>query len=316
MNADRKTSDLFDHYKGFLAAFGLLVAAYVARVLLGRRLAVDDGGNDNMKMRFPDGVRLGFLIAILFCLVVMLAVPVVQIKASAGFIMLGLSFIYMLVENRMGRSGAPLKNEQKRPSITSTGAIDERLKRLRRAYYKSREGDLKTRAFDREMQKIDPSCHRYYERMMETEASVVTLLNAGKPQGIDPKELMRQVQTLSRQIAVMVEQLQLADQLAGFYDKGTDEDIMVQRARRRLIRRADRAMGVLEGMPARLLQLTTATSSQGLTRLVEDLRYMNERLEGRAMAYEAMAADHEPSIEELYAHLEMQAKAREHIHSG
>lgn len=304
MDTNRKAPDNFGKHKGFLITFALLVVAYGAQFLLGRRLSVDDG-------KLSDKVRLGFFLAILLFLFVMIVIPISQVQAASGLIMLGLAMVYMVLENQFGGDREEDQVQNRRASVTSTDAIDERLKRLRRAYYQSRRGDIKTRALEREMNKIHPACRRYYERILETEASIVTLLNTSSPRGVDPEDLMRQIQTLSRQITVLVEQLQLADQLIGFYDKDTDEDIMVQRARQKLIRRADRAMEVLEGVPARLLQLTTATSNRGLDRLVDDLRRMNERLEGKAQAYETMSSDHELTLEELYAHLEVEAAAEE-----
>jgi hypothetical protein len=250
------------------------------------------------------------LLAILICIFLVIFIPAAQVKAAAGLILIGLATLYAVagqeLENvRRTRRRVKIKtNNRGVARLTDEDSIAQRLKRLRKAYYRSRGGDFKQRAFEREMRKIMPACHRYYERMMETEASIFTLLNPGAQKNIDRKNLMAPVQTMSHQIAVLVEQLQLADQLMGFYEPGADEDIMVKRTRERLIRRADRAMEVLEGVPARLLQLTTATSNRGLTRLLNDLRQMNDRLEGKAQAYERMAADGEISLEELYAHLE------------
>jgi hypothetical protein len=45
---------------------------------------------------------------------------------------------------------------------------------------------------------------------------------------------------------------------------------------------------VLEGVPARLLQLATATSTRGLSRLREEIDAVNTTLEGKAEAYEDM----------------------------
>jgi hypothetical protein len=252
---------------------------------------------------------MGFLLAILVCMFLIIFLPVAQMKVIAGVIMISLAALYAMVDHggigeRDVQNIRVVNNQRVVARLSDEDAIDQRLKRLRKAYYQSRGGAFKQRAFEREMRKIMPACHRYYERMMETEASIFTLLNTGALRNISRKDLLRQVQTMSKQIAIMVEQLQVADLLNGFYEPGIDEDIMVQRTRERLIRRADRAMEVLEGVPARLLQLSTATSNRGMTRLLEDLQQMNERLEGKAQAYERMAADGEISLEELYAHLE------------
>ncbi len=242
--------------------------------------------------------------------------PFPQIEIALFMILVGIVLLF-----KAGRMGMrprfrtdTLRDTQRRNErdvYSSSGVeIDKRLKKLRDAYYG--RGQYNERSYRYEIQKVALPCRRYYERILQTEASVATLLNTDAVRGVRPKDLMQQVRLLSRQIAVLVEQLQLADRLVGFYDAGSDEDIMVQRARQKLIRRADRAMGVLEGVPVRLLQLTTATSNHGLRRLVDDLREMNARLEGKAAAYEAMADDDvydsaldtDLDLEQLYVHLE------------
>jgi hypothetical protein len=175
-------------------------------------------------------------------------------------------------------------------SIDATGAeIDERLDALRREYYHTQEPSLLSSSLRAVMQGVSTRCTPYYRHMMLAERSVYTILNTAPVRGLaNPVYLMEQVQALSRHIAVMVEHIQLADELVDFYDPLTREHEMVLAARKRLIRRSDRAMETLEGVPARLLKLTAQSSSAGVTRLCQELEDANARLEGMADAYATM----------------------------
>jgi hypothetical protein len=281
-----------------------------------------------------DGLRVGFFVAIVICLMLLIVIPAPSARITFGVLLVGLATIYTLVEHGLASLAAEAdsgaepayvdwkrrgkrekRDKKKRKQMrfqANTDALDERLRRLRRAYYQADPGGVASRAARREMERISEACRLYFERMLQTEASVLTLLNTGPVRGLEPDELIYQVQALSRRIALMVEQIQLADQLNGFYSPGTDEAIMVGRSRERLIQRADRALEVLEGVPARLLQLTTATSHRGLTPLVDDLRRMTARLEGKAQAYEAMTD--ELDLEHLYAVYEARTQAEQAHH--
>ncbi len=244
----------------------------------------------------------------LLCLAVLLMAPMPQVKVAFGAVLVVLALVYTVIDRSLERgelhTPSILRREgktHKRRPIASADEIEKRIKQMRRAY---KRGGRSARGFQKALDKVAEPCRPYYTRMMQVEASILTLLNTGPVRGLNPKGTLKQVRALMQQIAVLVEQLQLADRLAGFYEAGSDEAIMVMRARERLIRRADRAMMVLEGVPARLLHLTTATSNRGMAPLVEDLRRMTERLEGKADAYEAMSAQED--LETLYSRLEME----------
>jgi uncharacterized protein (DUF3084 family) len=175
-------------------------------------------------------------------------------------------------------------------SVDATGEeIDERLKTLRREYYHAQAPSMLSSSLRAAMQGVSARCMPYYRHMLLAERSVYTILNTAPVRGLaNPAHLLEQVQSLSRHIAVMVEHIQLADELVDFYEPTTREHEMVVAARERLIRRADRAMNTLEGVPARLLRLTAQSSSTGVTRLCQELEDVNARLEGMADAYATM----------------------------
>lgn len=245
------------------------------------------------------GARQFFPVMMVVCLAMILLAP--SMRIWAGITLIALALVYVVLEQALatyGLGAATGARSESRPKASdpdfwdsaASGVVDigKRLKTLRQVTYRPDAGWMRTRAARREMREISAACRPYYERMMLAERSVYTILNAAPISGVKPKDMMKQVQRLSQQIAVLVEQIQVADRLLTMYEAGSDEAAMVAQARARLIRRADRAMQVLEGVPARLLQLATATSTRGLSRLRDELDGVNTTLEGKAEAYEAM----------------------------
>ncbi len=267
---------------------------------------------DELKASTISAARQAFGVLLIVCLALVLAAP--ALRLWAGIALVALVTIYVILEQALATYGlSPDETErQDRPkvadpdfwqaSVSSVVDVEKRLKTLRHAAYHANAGWLCARTAKREMRAISPECRPYYERMMLAERSVYTILNTVRISGVKPKDMMKQVQRLSQQIAVLVEQIQLADRLSALYDEGSDEAIMVARARGRLIWRADRAMHVLEGVPARLLQLGTAASARGLSRLSDELDSVNTTLEGKAEAYEEMIKP-APYLEEAESRL-------------
>ena len=245
-----------------------------------------------------NGVRQLFIVIMIVCLAMLVAMPPLRLIAGVGLIVIALIFVALeqslislreeerIATEPRARVIDPDNWEQPTPGVVD---IEKRLKTLRQVSYSANAGWLRERAAHREMQNVSFACRPYYQRMMLAERSVYVMLHTGHISGVKPKEMMKQVQQLSHHIAVLVEQIQLADRLVGLYPAGSEEADIVAKARERLIRRADHAMQALEGVPARLLQLATATTTRGLTRLRDELSDMNTRLEGKAEAYEEMA---------------------------
>lgn len=259
-----------------------------------------DNGRNHSKVWMISGVRPIFIIMMIVCLALVVASP---FRLWAGIALIVVTLIYVFLDQALEAidwreiggsqteraAGPEAGPDSWQVSPSRISDVDRRLKTLRAAYYHTDAGWLRVRSARKEMQAVSAPCRPYYERMMLAERSVYTILNTSQISGVKPKEIMRLVQQLSKQIAVLVEQIQLADRLIPLYEAGSEEAVIVAHARERLIRRADRAMQVLEGAPARLLQLATASSTRGLTRLRDELRDMNTRLEGKAEAYEEMA---------------------------
>ena len=102
--------------------------------------------------------------------------------------------------------------------------------------------------------------------------------------------MLSSVYTLTERTARLIEQLQQGNQLAALYPEGSKEQQMVVEATQHLIARIDETMALQESLPARLMQLSTASTGRNSDRLRETLADLNARLEGMAESYDELSS--------------------------
>jgi hypothetical protein len=180
------------------------------------------------------------------------------------------------------------QGEAETPFAGTGREIDLRLADLRDAFYQTRQPLFEWPRVQIAMMGVPESCQHYYREMILTERSIYKILEAAPVRGLkDPGRLMNQVQQLSRHIAVMVVYIQQAEQLFDFYAPGARDRKIVEAVHARLTHRADRALQVLQAVPARLLHLTTASGASEARRLCRQLEAINTRLGGAAESFDA-----------------------------
>ncbi len=165
-----------------------------------------------------------------------------------------------------------------------------RLNRLRAVYQSDPAAGLHTRRVrDILRGQVAPEYQTHYDRLLRVERATVDLLRHDVRLALP--DLLQHVHSLTERVVRLIEQLQRGDQLIALYPDGSAEQKMVDDARRQLIARIDEAMALHENIPARLMQLSVASSGRELNQLRETLSDMNTRLEGMVESYEQLSIE-------------------------
>ena len=167
---------------------------------------------------------------------------------------------------------------------------ERRLKRLRAAY-QLEFGLHSRRVRDILRGEVAPQYFPQYDRLLRIEQVTADLLR--KDIHLAIPDLLPHVYALTERVARLIEQVQRGDQLMALYADGSAEQQMVTEARLQLMMRVEEAMALQESIPARLMQLSAASSAgRDFGQMRESLSDLDTRLEGMV---------------ETYAHLEMGA---------
>ncbi len=162
-----------------------------------------------------------------------------------------------------------------------------RLNRLRRIYRRDPAAGLYHRAVrDLLRGQVAPEYHSHYDRLLRMEQVTLELLRHQPP--TSSAALVSSLSALTEQGVRLLEQLQQGNRLLALYPDGSTEQQMVVEARQRLIARIDETMALQESLPARLMQLSTASTGRNSDRLRETLADLNTRLEGMAESYDEL----------------------------
>ncbi len=167
-----------------------------------------------------------------------------------------------------------------------------RLNRLRAVYRSDPNAGLHTRRV-RDILRgvVAPEYQTHYDRLLRIERVTTDLLRQDVPPGLAISDLLRHITSLTESVARRIDQLQRGDQLLGMYSDGSAERAMVDEARRRLIARIDEAMALQESIPARLMQLSTASTDRDFKRRRVALDDLSTRLEGMTDSYEHLSIE-------------------------
>jgi hypothetical protein len=167
-----------------------------------------------------------------------------------------------------------------------------RLNRLRAVYRADPAAGLHTRRVRNLLrEQVAPEYHTHYDRLLRLEQVTTDLLRTDIPSGLTIPDLLPHVYALTERVARLIEQLQRGDKLMGMYPDGSAEQAMVADARRNLIARIDETIALQESIPARLMQLSAASTGRDSGRLRETLADLNARLEGMAGSYDDLRID-------------------------
>jgi hypothetical protein len=167
--------------------------------------------------------------------------------------------------------------------------IQRRINQLRRIYSSDASAGLHTRRVrDLLRGKVAPEYQTHYDRLLRMETASADLLSRNLFRGAATPDLLSHVYSLTERTVRLIEQLQHSDNLLTMYAEGSKEQQMVVEARQRLIARIDEVMALQESIPARLLQLSTASSGRDMSRIRETLADLDARLEGMAAAYDEL----------------------------
>jgi hypothetical protein len=131
---------------------------------------------------------------------------------------------------------------------------------------------------------VAPEYYPHYDRLLRFEQVTADLLR--KDIRLAIPDLLPHVYALTERVARLIEQLQRGDQLMALYPEGSVEQQMVAEARLQLLARIEEAMALQESIPARLLQLSAASSAgRDFERVRESLADLDTRLEGMVDSY-------------------------------
>jgi hypothetical protein len=167
-----------------------------------------------------------------------------------------------------------------------------RLNRLRAVYRADPAAGLHTRRVRNLLrEQVAPEYHTHYDRLLRLEQVTTDLLRTAIPSGPAVPDLLPHVYALTERAVRLVEQLQRGDKLVGMYPDGSAEQAMVVEARRNLIARIDETIALQESIPARLMQLSAASTGRDSGRWRETLADLNARLEGMADSYDDLRLD-------------------------
>jgi len=172
---------------------------------------------------------------------------------------------------------------------TPPDPLIKRLNRLRAVYRSDPNAGLQTRRV-RDILRgvVAPEYQTHYDRLLRIERVTTDLLRQDVPPGLAISDLLRHVTSLTESVARRIDQLQRGDQLLALYPEGSAERAMVDEARLRLIARIDEAMTLQESIPARLMQLSTASTDRDFKRLRVALDDLSTRLEGMTDSYDQL----------------------------
>jgi hypothetical protein len=160
---------------------------------------------------------------------------------------------------------------------------ERRLKRLRAAY-QVEVGLHSRRVRDILRGEVAPEYYPHYDRLLRFERVTADLLR--KDVRLAIPDLLPHVYALTERVARLIEQLQRGDQLLALYPEGSAEQQMVAEARLQLLARIEEAMALQESIPARLIQLSAASSAgRDFVRVRESLADLDSRLEGMIDSY-------------------------------
>jgi hypothetical protein len=160
---------------------------------------------------------------------------------------------------------------------------ERRLKRLR-AVYQAEVGLHSRRVRNILRGEVAPEYYPHYDRLLRFEQVTADLLR--KDIRLAIPDLLPHVYALTERVARLIEQLQRGDQLMALYPEGSVEQQMVAEARLQLLARIEEAMALQESIPARLLQLSAASSAgRDFERVRESLADLDTRLEGMVDSY-------------------------------
>src|SRR5581483_176971 len=163
-----------------------------------------------------------------------------------------------------------------------------RLKRLR-AVYQAEVGLHSRRVRNILRGEVAPEYYPHYDRLLRFEQVTADLLR--KDIRLAIPDLLPHVYALTERVARLIEQLQRGDQLMALYPEGSVEQQMVAEARLQLLARIEEAMALQESIPARLLQLSAASSAgRDFERVRESLADLDTRLEGMVDSYARLDA--------------------------
>ncbi|GEM_PF-6114491 len=165
---------------------------------------------------------------------------------------------------------------------------ERRLKRLR-AVYQAEVGLHSRRVRNILRGEVAPEYYPHYDRLLRFEQVTADLLR--KDIRLAIPDLLPHVYALTERVARLIEQLQRGDQLMALYPEGSVEQQMVAEARLQLLARIEEAMALQESIPARLLQLSAASSAgRDFERVRESLADLDTRLEGMVDSYARLDA--------------------------
>jgi hypothetical protein len=165
-----------------------------------------------------------------------------------------------------------------------------RLNRLRAIYRANPNAGLHTRRVrDTLRAHVAPEYQTHYDRLLRFERAAADLLHNDVRLAVP--NLLLHVYSLTERVVRLIEQLQRGDQLVDLYPDGSAERAMVADARRRLITQIDEAIALQESIPARLMQLSAASTGRDLNQLREALTGLDTRLEGMVDSYERLSLE-------------------------
>jgi hypothetical protein len=165
--------------------------------------------------------------------------------------------------------------------------ITRRLNWLRVIYQKDPSAGLHTRRVRNVLRgKVAPEYQTHYDRLLRIETASADLLSRDLLRGAATPDLLSHVYALTERTVRLIEQLQRSDKLISMYLEGSKEQVMVIEARQRILAQIDTVMALQESIPARLLQLSTASSGRDMGRIRETLADLDSRLEGMAATYD------------------------------
>lgn len=131
--------------------------------------------------------------------------------------------------------------------------------------------------------------HTYYDRLLRIEQAAADLLHRDVRPGVP--DLLPKVYALTERVARLIDQLQRGDKLMDLYPMESVEQDMVAQSRRRLIAEIDEALTAQESIPARLMQISTASAGRDFNRLRTALTDLSTRLEGMADSYDHLSIE-------------------------
>jgi hypothetical protein len=165
-----------------------------------------------------------------------------------------------------------------------------RLDRLRAIYRSDSEAGLHSRRVRDVLRgHVAPGYQTHYDRLLRVERATSDLVRHDVRPALP--DLLPHVHSLTERVVRLIEQLQRGDQVLDLYPDGTTARELVEDARRRLVTRIDEAIALQENIPARLMQLSVASSARELNQLRERLSNMSARLEGMADSYERLSLE-------------------------